>query len=645
MTEQKKTDNFNKNRLVSRLFQVSVALWFLRMVLPGVKYLFIPSLVLLSIATIWALKGDLFKKEYIFEFLKTFNPLFYLVVFYIIGIFLSHQLYSKTLYDLFELSVNFLFLIIFFALTYYSKSDEGFFWVFKRMSRVLWVTSVFVALIGLSKFLLQYLNIELPIETPWGTAINTDKNFHSLFSFIGLIGLFPRLTSSKSLKLAVLSNALVIVLILNIFFSYSPRSILLLVLFSLVLLSLQTLTFFNKLHNGFVRRIKKLRFISAFMLFAMFFVFFLIKKEKVDVEKVYSYYFSPSTEILAEASPFDIQHTIQLRKWEYAIEYFKSQSLQEKLFGSGFDYLKDFGLKFNKSENQLDYPHNPLLSALLYSGLIGAVFLLFFLFVAFYYALIYIKKHPLYSSMLIVCSMFVFFSGNSIFSVPVFLFLFSLSFLIRHQEITDLNIDANLDKPGSKFLKESFDYIASVLGFLFISPLLVVIGVFVLFSSGWPVVFSQTRIGQNGKKFRVHKFRTMRKVLSETTVAAVENQRITRVGRVLRKTKLDELPELWNIIRGDMSFVGTRPDVPGYADKLVGDDRIILKLKPGITGPASIKYINEEELLGRQENPQEYNDKVVWPDKVRINKEYYRNWSFFLDIKIIVYTLLGKQLK
>ena len=160
---------------------------------------------------------------------------------------------------------------------------------------------------------------------------------------------------------------------------------------------------------------------------------------------------------------------------------------------------------------------------------------------------------------------------------------------------------------------------------------------------GWPVVFSQVRIGQNGKEFRLHKFRSMKKVKSNTTVAAQEQNRITSFGKFMRKYKLDELPELWNIIRGDMSFVGPRPDVPGYADVLEGDDRVILQLKPGLTGAASLKYIHEEELISQQENPQEYNDKVIWPDKIRINKLYYENWSFFTDIKVLIYTVLQKQ--
>lgn len=142
----------------------------------------------------------------------------------------------------------------------------------------------------------------------------------------------------------------------------------------------------------------------------------------------------------------------------------------------------------------------------------------------------------------------------------------------------------------------------------------------------------------------MYKFRSMTVAHSGSSVSVKGESRITPLGAVLRKYKLDELPELWNVLIGDMSLVGPRPDVPGYADRLEGEDRRMLLLKPGITGPASLKYRNEEELLAEQENPQRYNDEVLFPDKVRINIEYLDNWSFGKDIKIIVYTLLGKDL-
>ena len=158
------------------------------------------------------------------------------------------------------------------------------------------------------------------------------------------------------------------------------------------------------------------------------------------------------------------------------------------------------------------------------------------------------------------------------------------------------------------------------------------------------IIFKQKRVGKNGKLFTIYKFRTMVVDHKGSCVSVKGENRITTLGASLRKYKLDELPELWNILIGDMSFVGPRPDVPGYTDKLQGQDRDILKLKPGITGLASLKYRNEEEILAMQKNPQEYNDTVIFPDKVRINKKYMENWSFFKDLQIIFYTLSGKDI-
>ena len=137
----------------------------------------------------------------------------------------------------------------------------------------------------------------------------------------------------------------------------------------------------------------------------------------------------------------------------------------------------------------------------------------------------------------------------------------------------------------------------------------------------------------------------MRTGHSGSSISVAGESRITPLGAKLRKYKLDELPELWNVLIGNMSFVGPRPDVPGYADKLEGESRLILKLKPGITGPASLKYRNEEELLAVQDDPIRYNDEVIFPDKVRINLNYLKYWNFGLDIKIIIYTILGRDLK
>lgn len=195
------------------------------------------------------------------------------------------------------------------------------------------------------------------------------------------------------------------------------------------------------------------------------------------------------------------------------------------------------------------------------------------------------------------------------------------------------------------FLKFIFDRGASLFGLIFLFPVLIIVGILICIKMpGGPIIFKQRRVGQYGRLFTMYKFQSMTVAHSGSSVSVKGESRITPLGAVLRKYKLDELPELWNVLIGDMSFVGPRPDVPGYADKLEGEDRRMLLLKPGITGPASLKYRNEEELLAKQENPQEYNDKVLFPDKVRLNIEYLDNWSFSNDIKFIIYTVLGKDL-
>ncbi len=195
------------------------------------------------------------------------------------------------------------------------------------------------------------------------------------------------------------------------------------------------------------------------------------------------------------------------------------------------------------------------------------------------------------------------------------------------------------------FFKSAFDRIVSFFGLFFLSPVLLVVALLIRIKmSGGSVIFKQKRVGQHGKLFTMYKFRSMTVNHSGSSVSVKGESRITPLGVKLRKYKLDELPELWNVLMGDMSFVGPRPDVPGYADKLEGDDRRLLLLKPGITGPASLKYRNEEELLAEQEDPLKYNDEVLFPDKVKINIEYLDNWSFWNDIKIIIYTVLGKDM-
>lgn len=188
-------------------------------------------------------------------------------------------------------------------------------------------------------------------------------------------------------------------------------------------------------------------------------------------------------------------------------------------------------------------------------------------------------------------------------------------------------------------LKRSFDIIASFIGLILISPLLIFIVLLISLKMPGPVIFRQMRTGRYGKQFVIYKFRTMTLNHGGNTVSVKGESRITPLGRVLRKHKFDELPELWNVLIGDMSFVGPRPDMPELTGTLTADERVIFELRPGITGPATLKYSNEEELLTTMENPKIFNDEVLWPDKVRINLDYYRNQSFIGDLILIFRTL------
>jgi lipopolysaccharide/colanic/teichoic acid biosynthesis glycosyltransferase len=186
----------------------------------------------------------------------------------------------------------------------------------------------------------------------------------------------------------------------------------------------------------------------------------------------------------------------------------------------------------------------------------------------------------------------------------------------------------------------------SFIGLIGLFPVIFVVAVLIKIKMpGGNVIFKQQRVGQDGNLFTMYKFRTMTVNHNGSSISVKGENRITPLGAFLRKYKLDELPELWNVFIGDMSFVGPRPDVPGYVDKLTGSDREILNMKPGITSPASLKYRNEEEILAQQTNPKEYNDNIIFPDKVRINVNYLENWSFGADIKIILYTVFNKNLK
>ena len=209
-------------------------------------------------------------------------------------------------------------------------------------------------------------------------------------------------------------------------------------------------------------------------------------------------------------------------------------------------------------------------------------------------------------------------------------------------------------------LKYLFDRLVSFIGLLFLWPVLLIVAILVKIKMpGGPAFFVQKRVGLNGKLFKCHKFRTMTVKHNGSTVSVAGDSRITPLGAKLRHWKLDELPGLWDVLIGNMSFVGPRPDVPGYADKLQGDDRDVLKLRPGITGPATLKYRLEDEMISEyvaqkqaqgdtrpmQEIAVEYNDNVIYPDKVRLNFYYYHHYSFIKDIQMIVCTVLVKKME
>lgn len=205
-----------------------------------------------------------------------------------------------------------------------------------------------------------------------------------------------------------------------------------------------------------------------------------------------------------------------------------------------------------------------------------------------------------------------------------------------------------------------FDRVTSLIGLLVLWPVLIAVAIMVKVKMpGGPAFFVQKRVGKDGRLFNCHKFRTMTVKHNGSTVSVAGDSRITPLGAKLRHYKLDELPGLWDVLIGNMSFVGPRPDVPGYADQLKGDDRRVLELRPGITGPATLKYRLEDEMISEyvaqkqaagdtrpmQEIAVEYNDSEIYPDKVRLNLYYLDHYSFIKDIQMILCTVLSKKMK
>jgi lipopolysaccharide/colanic/teichoic acid biosynthesis glycosyltransferase len=190
------------------------------------------------------------------------------------------------------------------------------------------------------------------------------------------------------------------------------------------------------------------------------------------------------------------------------------------------------------------------------------------------------------------------------------------------------------------FTKRIFDFVFSFLGLLLAGWVICVAYIMATIDTRANGFFLQDRVGKDGRVFKVIKIRTMRRNTDiSSTVTTANDARITPLGRIFRKLKIDELPQLINVFLGQMSFVGPRPDVPGFADRLQGDERLLLSIRPGITGPATLKYRNEEQLLAAQDDPERYNEEVIWPDKVRINLDYIRNWSLAKDIGYIWQTI------
>jgi lipopolysaccharide/colanic/teichoic acid biosynthesis glycosyltransferase len=193
---------------------------------------------------------------------------------------------------------------------------------------------------------------------------------------------------------------------------------------------------------------------------------------------------------------------------------------------------------------------------------------------------------------------------------------------------------------SNRFFKRCFDISMSFVGLILTGWIIILAFLFAAIDTRKRGIFTQIRIGQYGKPFKVIKIRTMRDIREiNTNVTTLNDPRITKLGGVFRKTKIDELPQLINVFLGKMSFVGPRPDVSGFADELNGDDKIALSIKPGITGPASLKYRHEEELLAKQADPERYNYEIVFPDKARLNREYIENYSFWRDMKYIWKTM------
>ena len=194
---------------------------------------------------------------------------------------------------------------------------------------------------------------------------------------------------------------------------------------------------------------------------------------------------------------------------------------------------------------------------------------------------------------------------------------------------------------ADRALKRGFDLLVSAFGLTMLGWLMVICILVSTVETRRIGLFRQRRVGRHGRGFTILKIRTMGDAVDKSTITTAKDPRVTRFGAFMRRYKLDELPQLINVIIGHMSLVGPRPDVAGYADRLAGADRIVLSVRPGITGPATLAFRDEERQLAESDDPVRYNDEVIYPEKVRINREYVMNYSFLLDLRCIVKTILG----
>jgi lipopolysaccharide/colanic/teichoic acid biosynthesis glycosyltransferase len=218
----------------------------------------------------------------------------------------------------------------------------------------------------------------------------------------------------------------------------------------------------------------------------------------------------------------------------------------------------------------------------------------------------------------------------------------SLNWLSPHHIVKYIKLKDKTVTVLGRGVKRGFDIVFSLLGIVLTFWIIFIAFIIASIETKSFGIFTQKRVGKDAKLFSVFKIKTMKIIEGvDTTVTTAHDMRITKNGKFFRDTKIDELPQLLNVLLGSMSFVGPRPDVEGYADKLIEEDKLILTIRPGITGPASIKYKNEEEILAQQFNPKEYNDSVIWVDKVAINIKYIKEWSFKKDIQYIIKTVTG----